>query len=199
MSKHPAPSEPESVFAAMRRQIAITPLPAPRRLTVRERLSQHPRVAISGASAVLAVGVAAIMLVATGSLTNAPPAFAITVTRHSVVIKLRDFDALGDLNATLAAEQIPVRAVPVVPGCTATANLVAAQGTIRRTIRAGSASGPGAIHVDVTHHPPPGDLLIVAEARRGHALLLPQLIHGPAPSCIAAGPGPPLSPAKAAP
>jgi hypothetical protein len=187
------------VFAAMRRLIATTPLPAPRRLTVRERLSQHPRLTVSGASAVLAVGVAAIVLVATGSLTNAPPAFAITVTRHSVVIKLRDFEALSDLNARLAAENIPVRAVPVVPGCTATASLVAAQGTIRRTIRAGSASGPGSIHVDLTHRPPPGEMLIVAEARHGHALLLPQLIKGPAPSCIAVGPGPPFTPPKAAP
>ncbi|HEX3802432.1 MAG TPA: hypothetical protein VHV75_06300 [Solirubrobacteraceae bacterium] len=58
------------------------------------------------------------------ALTSAPPAFAVTKARDTVTIKLNDLGALGALNARLAAEKIPIRAVPVVAGCTAPAQAV---------------------------------------------------------------------------
>jgi hypothetical protein len=176
----------ESVFAAMRRQISQTPLPGPQPLTLWQRLASRPRLTASGAGALLAVAAATATLLATGGVTSAPPAFAVIVSGNSVTIKFRQFGALRSLNARLAAEHIPVRAVPVVGGCSATAEVIGANGPVRATIKAGSVSGPGTLHIDLTHRPPPGDTLVVGA--RGHSLLLPQEIEGPIPSCVGVGP-----------
>ncbi|MGH3265412.1 MAG: hypothetical protein ACRDNS_25850, partial [Trebonia sp.] len=63
------------------------------------------------------------------ALTTAPPAFAVTVSGNNITITLHQFGALNSLNARLAAENLPIRAVPVVSGCTATARMVGANGT----------------------------------------------------------------------
>lgn len=185
MSEPRIPGEQESVFAAMGRQIAVTPLPDRRPATLRQRLARHPRVTV-GAAGALAVAVAAVIF-ATGALTSAPPAFAVTVSGDSVTITLRQFSALSSLNARLAAEDIPVRAVRVVAGCTATARLVGANGPVSRTLHAGHVSGPGTLHISLTHRPPPGDTLVVG-ASGDHSLLFPQEIQGPVPRCIGVGP-----------
>lgn len=177
--------EPESVFAAMRQQIAVTPLPQPRRATLRQRLARHPRLAAGGVSALAAAAVAAAVL-ATGALTTAPPAFAVTVSSNSVTITIHQFAALKSLNARLAADNLPIRAVPVVAGCTATAQLVGAHGPVTSTIRAGYVSGPGTLHIALPHRPRAGDMLVIGW--NGHSLLFPQRIHGPVPSCIGIGP-----------
>jgi hypothetical protein len=169
----------------MRRQIALTPLPRTR-VTLRQRLSRHPRLTAGGAGVLVAAAVAAAAVLATGALTTAPPAFAVTVSGNSVTITLHQFGALKSLNARLAADDLPVRAVPVVPGCTATAQLVSAHGPVTRTIKAGYVSGPGTLHIDLTHRPPPGDTLVIGW--NGHSLLFPQRIRGPVPRCLGVGP-----------
>lgn len=175
--------EPESVFAAMGRQIAQTPIPDPPRATLRQRLASHPRLTAGSAGALIAATAAVVVILTTGTLTTAPPAFAITVSGNSVTITLHQFGALNSLNARLAAENLPVRAVPVVPGCTATARMVAANGTVTGTIRAGYVSGPGTLHISLTHRPRPGDTIVVGAAG-DHSLLLGQEIEGPVPRCI---------------
>jgi hypothetical protein len=186
MDQQHATNEPESVFAAMRRQIAVTPLPGPQPATLRQRLASHPRLTASVVGALVAVATAAAALFATGAFTSAPPAFTVTLTGNSVTITLKQFGALNSLNARLAAENIPVRAVPVVAGCTATAQVVGANGPITRTIKAGYVSGPGTLHIGLTHRPPPGGTLVVGW--NGHSLLLPQEIEGPVPGCMGNGP-----------
>lgn len=186
MNEQHASGEQESVFAAMRRQIALTPLPRPQPATLRQRLASHPRLTAGGASALVAAAAAAVVLVATGALTTAPPAFAITVSGNSVTITLHQFGALKSLNARLAAENLPIRAVPVVPGCTATAQLVGANGPVTGTIKAGYVSGPGTLHIGPMHQLPPGDTFVIGW--NGHSLLFPHEIEGPVPSCIGVGP-----------
>lgn len=187
MNEQHVTDEQESVFAAMRRQIARTPMPGPQPATLRQRLVSHPRLTAGGAGALVAVAAAAAVVFATGALTTAPPAFAVTVSGNSVTITLHQFEALKALNARLAAENIPVRAVPVVAGCTATAELVGSNGPVKRTIKAGYVSGPGTLHIALTHRPGPGDTLVVG-ASGDHSLLFPQEIEGPVPSCIGGGP-----------
>ncbi|MHB1836165.1 MAG: hypothetical protein ACYCXW_14490 [Solirubrobacteraceae bacterium] len=186
MGEQHVTDEQESVFAAMRRQIALTPMPGPQPATLRQRLASHPRLSAGGASALVAAAAAAVLF-GTGAITNAPPAFAVTVSGNSVTITLHEFGALNSLNARLAAENLPIRAVPVVAGCTAIAQLVGANGPVTRTIKAGWVSGPGTLTIELTHRrPPPGDTLVVG-ASGGHSLLLPQEIEGPVPRCIGAG------------
>jgi hypothetical protein len=193
MNEQHLTDEQESVFAAMRRQIAQTPIPDPQPATLRQRLGSHPRLTVGGAGALVAVGTAAAAVFATGALTTAPPAFAVTLTGNRVTISLHEFGALHSLNARLAAENIPIRAVPVVKGCTATAQIVGAHGPITRTLKAGSTSGAAGITIVLKHRPPPGDTLVIAESRHGHSLLFPQKIEGPVPRCI--GVRPALGPA----
>jgi hypothetical protein len=125
---------------------------------------------------------------ATGVLTSAPPAFAVTTTADTVTITLNDVGALDALNAKLAAENIPIRAVPVIPNCTATAQEVGANGEAGapQTIEAGWASAPiGSMTIDLGQRPPPGDTLIVGISSDGlRALAFPREIEGPIPSCI---------------
>ena len=187
MSEPHIPGEQESVFAAMGRQIAVTPLPDKRPATLRQRLACHPRLTLGAAGALVAAGAVAAVIFATGALTSAPPAFAVTVSGDSVTITLRQFSALSSLNARLTAENIPVRAVPVVAGCTATTRRVGENGPVTRTIHAGYVSGPGTLHISLTHRPPPGDTLVVG-ALGDHSLLFPQEIQGPVPRCIGVGP-----------
>jgi hypothetical protein len=187
MNEHQVTNEPESVFAAMRRQIALTPMPGPRPATLRQRLTSHPRLTASVAGGLVAIAAAGAVF-ATGAFTSAPPAFAVTVTGNSVTITLHEFGALSSLNARLAAENIPVRAVPVVAGCTATARLVGANGPVTRTIKAGYVSGPGTLHIELTHRPPHGDTLVVGASSNGRSLLLPHEIEGPLPTCMGVGP-----------
>jgi hypothetical protein len=184
MNDQQVTGESESIFAVMRRQIALTPLPPPQRFTLRQRLARNPRLTAGGALAAAAAAAAAIL--ATGPLTTAPPAFAVTVSGTSVTITLHQFAALKSLNARLAADNLPVRAVPVIAGCTATAQLIGAHGPVTRTIKAGYVSGPGTLHIELTHRAPPGDTLVIGW--NGHALLFPQRIQGPVPRCIGTGP-----------
>jgi hypothetical protein len=177
----------ESLFAAMRRQIALTPMHGSQPAKLRQRLASHPRFTAGVAGGLVAVAAAAAAVFATGAFTSAPPAFAVSMTGDNVTITLHEFGALKSLNARLAAENIPIRAVPVVAGCTATAQFVGANGPVTRTIKAGYVSGPGTLHIRLTHRPAPGETLVVGW--NGHSLLLfPQKIEGPVPSCMGVDP-----------
>jgi hypothetical protein len=157
--------EQESVFAAMRRQIALTAMPDPQPATLRERMASHPRLAVGGAGAVVAAAAATL---ATGAFTSAPPAFAVTTTRDSVTITLNDVGALNSLNARLAAENIPIRAVPVVAGCTATAQEANGPAGASQTLEAGSPSGPiGSMTIVLLQRPAPGYTIVVGLSSGG--------------------------------
>jgi hypothetical protein len=181
MNEHRSPNE-QSVFIGMRRQIAMTPLPE-RSRSLRQR-TRSPRL-IAGSFGVLAAVFAASLV--TGVFSSAPPAFAVTTTADTVTITLNDAGALDALNAKLAAENIPIRDVSIVPGCTATAQTVGADGEAGppQTIEASSSRGPsGSMTIEINQQPAPGDTLIVALSSDGRGHLFPHEISGPVPRCI---------------
>ena len=178
------PPNEQSVFVDMRRQIALTPLPDLGARSLRERLTARPRLVASGFGALIAVFAA---ILATGVFTNPPPAFAVTTTADTVTITLNDVGALDSLNAELADENIPIRAVPMTPGCTATAQEVGANGQAGapQTIEAGTASAPiGSMTIELGQQVAPDDTLIVGISSDGYRTLFPRTISGPIPSCI---------------
>ena len=180
MTEHHSPDE-QSVFVGMRRQIAMTPLPE-RSPSLHERV-RSPRLIAGGFGALAAVFAASLV---TGVFSSAPPAFAVTTTADTVTITLNDAGALNALNAKLAAENIPIRDVPIVPGCTATAQQVGANGEPgpAQTIEAGTSSGVGTMTIEMNQQPAPGDTIIVALSSDGTRTLFPHQISGPVPSCI---------------
>jgi hypothetical protein len=186
MNEQQFAEDQESVFAAMRRQIAVTPMPAQQNRTLRERVSARTRLALSGGIGALIA--AAVVAVATGVFTGATPAFAITTTSGGLRITLNDFGALPALNAKLAAENLPIRVVPALQGCTATARKVGANGSLTapQTLHAGRASTPiGSIGIEHLRRPPAGYIYIVGiSSDRKSVMAFPQEIEGPVPACV---------------
>jgi hypothetical protein len=175
----------ESVFAAMRRQIAVTPMPAQQNPVLRKRVSGRARLALSGG--IGAVIAAAVVAAVTGVFTGAAPAFAITTTSSRLFITLNDFGALPALNARLAAENLPIRVVPAIAGCTATARAVGPNGSVSaQTLHAGWASTPiGSIGIERLRRPPAGYIYIVGiSSDRQSVMAFPREIKGPVPACV---------------
>lgn len=176
----------ESVFAAMRRQIAVTPMPAQQSRTLRKRVSGRTRLALSGG--IGAVIAAAVVTAATGVFTGATPAFAITTTSSRLQITLNDFGALPALNARLAADSLPIRVVPALAGCTATAQEVGVNGSITapQTLHAGRASTSiGSIGIAHLRRPPAGYIYIVGiSSDRQSVMAFPREIKRPVPACV---------------
>lgn len=183
-----------SLFGEMGHQIHVTPMPAPR------RLPRGPAVRFAGRRRILAGGttgaVAAVSaaVLAIGAATSVPPAFAVTNHQDgSVTITLNEITAVSALNAKLASMGIAVRAVPVVSGCNAPAQVVGADGSIQpattlavnqlptnpRTGRAGTVRA-------ITVAPPHalGQTEILAASSTGIDLL-GQTVQGQVPSCVA--------------
>jgi hypothetical protein len=178
-------NQQESIFVAMRQQIAAAPMSVTQPAARRPRVMSRARLALGGAGALAAA--AAVALV-TGIFANTPPAFAITITTYGVVIRLNEFSALSSLNAKLTAKGIPLSVVPAVRGCTATATIVGANGSVHppQTLLAGHASGPiGAIGIQHLHRPAPGDTFVIAISRdHRSASALPREIRRPVPRCV---------------
>jgi hypothetical protein len=190
-----------SLIGAMRRQIQVTQMPAPRRLS-RARavgLAGHRRILTGGATAAAAVTAA---VVAISAATTAPPAFAVTGNQDgSVTITLNEITGVSGLNGELASMGIAVRAVPVVSGCTATAQVVGADGSLQPAStlsvsqlpanpRTGSQVALKAITIDPPHAS--GQTEILAASADGIALL-GQVVQGQVPSCVAPSAGPSTS------
>jgi hypothetical protein len=117
-----------SLLGAMRHQIEITQMPAPRRLLRAPAVlfAGHPRILAGGATAAVAATAA---VLAIGAATTAPSAFAVTDNQDgSVTITLNEITGVSAFNTKLASMGIAVRAVPVVSGCTATAQVVGPDG-----------------------------------------------------------------------
>ncbi len=184
----------------MRRQIHVTQMPAPRRLArfPAVRFAGHRRILAGGVSAAVAAAVAVLTI---GAATSAPPAFAVTNNKDgSLTITLNEITGVSALNAELASLGVAIRAVPVVAGCNAPAQLVGPDGSIQPAAtlavsqlpnnpRTGSASTLRAI----TLAPPrtPGQTAILAATTTGIDLL-GQTVQGQVPSCVApAGSTPP--------
>ena len=175
----------ESVFAVMRRQIAVTPMPAQQNSMLRKRVSGRARLALSGG--IGAVIAAAVVAAVTGVFTSAAPAFAITSTSSRLFIILNHFGALPALNARLAADNLPIRVVPAIAGCTATAREVGPNGSVSaHTLHAGWASVPiGSIGISRLQRPPAGYIYIVGiSSDRQSVMAFPREIKGPVPACV---------------
>jgi len=185
MNAQHSSGEPDSVFTAMGRQIALTPIPDPHPATLRRRLAGHPRLT-AGVGALIAAAAVTVVFFTTGAVTTAPPAFAVAVSRNSVTITLRQAAALKSLNARLAAENLPVRVVPVVPGCTATARVVGPNGgTVTRTVKPEHVvSHLFTLTIRWAPDVPAGGNNIVVGVADGHTLLTPVEVKGPVPSCV---------------
>lgn len=190
------------LLSAMRRQIQMTPMPEahrpPRVLTVRS--VARPRMLAGAATGAVAVTTAAVLAIS--AATTAPPAFAATSNPNGTVsITLNDITGVSGLNAKLASMGVAIRAVPVVSGCTATAQVVGADGSpqpaatlatsrLPNNPRTGSPATLNTITVD----PPttPGRTEILAASTSG-VDLLGQTVQGQAPSCVAPGDSPPAA------
>lgn len=184
----------QSFLGTMRHQIETTQMPAPRRLSRAPgvRLAGRPRIVAGGAAAAVAVATAAVLAVS--AATSAAPAFAVTDNRDgSVTITLNEITGVSDLNAKLASMGIAVRAVPVVSGCTATAQVVGSDGSVKpaavlTVTRLGTnpRTGTAATLNQITVDPPrtPGQTEILAASSSG-LNLLGQVVQGPLPSCVA--------------
>ena len=184
-----------SLLDAMRHQIHITQMTAPRRLprVPAVRSAGHPRIVAGGATAAVAATAAVLAL---GAATTAPPAFAVTDNRDgSVTITLNEITGVSGLNAELASMGIAVRAVPVVSGCNAPVRVVGPDGSLQPAStlvvsqlptnpRTGSQSTLRAI--TVAPPPTPGQTEILAASNSGIDLL-GQIVQGQVPSCVAPG------------
>ncbi len=189
------PAEP-SLFGAMRHQIHITEMPVPRRLprVPAVRFTARQRILAGGATAV--VGVAAAAVVAFGAATSAPPAFAVTNNPDdSVTITLNEITGVSGLNAKLASMGVAVRAVPVVSGCNAAAQVVGPDGSPQpaATLAAGRLpnnprTGSQSTLDTITVSPPqtPGQTRVLAASTTGVDLLA-QSVQGQVPRCVAPG------------
>lgn len=191
-----------SLLDAMRHQIEATQM-APRR-----RLTRAPAVRFGGQRRILAGGAAAtvaavtVAVVAISAATTAAPAFAVTNNPDgSVTITLNEITGVSGLSAKLASMGIAVRAVPVVSGCTATAQVVMRDGSVQPAAALavtplGSnprTQSPATLN-KITTDPPqtPGQTEILAASSTGIDLLA-QVVQGQVPSCVAPASSTPTS------
>jgi hypothetical protein len=184
------------LFGAMRHQIHITQMPAPRRLprVPAIRFTARPRLLAGGATAVVGAAIAAVLAIS--AATSAPPAFAVTNNPDgSVTITLNEITGVSGLNAKLASMGVAVRAVPVVSGCKAPAQVVGPDGNLQpATTLAVSRlpnnprTGRQSTLQTITVAPPqtPGQTRILAASNAGIDLL-GQTVQGQVPSCVAPG------------
>jgi hypothetical protein len=192
-----------SLFGAMRHQIQITEMPAPRHLprVPAVRFTGRPRMLAGGATAAVAAASAAVLAIS--AATTTAPAFAVTNNQDgSVTITLNEITGVSGLNAKLASMGIAIRAVPLVSGCNAPAQVVGPDGRLQpastlavsqlpNDARTGSPFTLRAITVD----PPQtsGQTEILAASTSGIDLL-GQTVQGQVPSCVApAGSTPPAA------
>jgi hypothetical protein len=188
---NPMPGEMAPLsFEPVRRRMHDEPRHSPStRASRRAPLAGRRGLAVGGVTVLAVVAAALLVVLVTGALTSASSAFAITRTGESVKISLYRFEALGALNARLAAQGIPIRAVAIIPGCTATTREVGTGFVYPpRTLQAGTSSGGASITVVLKQRPAPGDTIIIGVERSGRAQLFPHKIKGPVPSCVAAPP-----------
>jgi hypothetical protein len=190
------------LLSAMRQQIHMTPMPAPRRLprVSAVRFAGRPRMLAGGATAAAAAATAAVLAIS--AATTAPPAFAVTNNPDgTVTITLSDITGVSGLNARLASMGVAIRAVPVVSGCTATAQVIGPDGSLQPATtlavsqlpnnpRTGSPSTLKAITLDSPQTP--GQTEILAASTTGIDLL-GQTVQGQVPSCVAPGGSPPAA------
>lgn len=189
----PQPDE-RSLFTAMREQIQATPMPAgARRGLATRRLAARPRVALGGIAATACGAVA--LAAGLGAFAGTAPAFAVTDNPDgSVTITLNDLNAIGALDAKLAAESVAVRAVPVEPGCTARASVVKngvagapqildAHPLVLLGATPPTGSGGGLISLTVDPPTAPGRTLLVAASGSGR-MVYSEEIQGPVPACV---------------
>ncbi len=183
-----------SLIGEMRHQIDITRMPEPRRFPrlPAVRFAARPRILAGGAAAAVAVTTVAIL--ALSAATTTPPAFAVTNNQDgSVTITLNEITGVSGLNAELASMGIAIRAVPVVSGCTATAQVVGGDGGLQpastlavtqlpNSPRTGSPATLRAITLAPPHTL--GQTRIVAASTTGIDLL-GQTVQGQIPSCVA--------------
>jgi hypothetical protein len=183
-----------SLLSAMRHQIEITKMPARRRVprSLAVRLAGRPRILAAGTTAAVAAATAAVLAIS--AATTAPSAFAVTDNPDgSVTITLNELTGVSDLNAKLASMGIAIRAVPVFPGCTATAQVVMRNGSVQSPatlavtpLGNNPRTGSPATLDTITVNPPqtPGQTEILAASTKGIDLL-GQVVQGQVPSCVA--------------
>jgi hypothetical protein len=164
-----------NVVDDMERQISATQLPAGSRLT-------RSRALLAGA----VTGLAAIAAVLTLTLTaaNPTPAYAVTVHQNrTATVTLRNYSSMGALNRRMEALGLPIRAVPVVRGCHAKADVV---GRTRRP------DGPTTLTmnprngriVSFTVNIPRAGRTLILGASKGGFYTHGDVIRGMVPSCV---------------
>lgn len=190
-----------SLFGAMRHQIHVTPMPVPGRFQRLSAVRFAGRLRMLAGGTAAAVAAASAAVLAMSAATTAPPAFAVTNNPDgSVTITLNELTGVSALNAKLASMGVAVRAVPVVSGCKAPAQVVGPDGSLQPAstlavsrLPNSPRTGTQATLQTITVAPPqtPGQTEILAASTTGIDLLQ-QTVQGQVPSCVApAGSGSP--------
>jgi hypothetical protein len=194
MTDHPSDTASNSFQAAMREQILATALPAPHnsRLLL-QRLNRWARPrrrqlgVLSGASMILAATIAVIVL-AFGATTNAPPAYALT--RHpdgSITITLSELTTgIPALNAKLEKLGIDETVIPITADCSTrgSGNLVMHPNPMYEYN--GSISTTYTPRAAQRHPAPPGFHYVLAAKRLPNGKLLGFIgaLKPPIPACL---------------
>jgi hypothetical protein len=150
-----------------------------------------------------ATGVAAAVTAAVLALGGAAPAFAVTRGADgSVQVSVSELSGVAGANAALQRMRIPVRVVPVRPGCPSMSSLPHPHLVQHPWISVGSGNGPGgrrSVTVKMSHTggvPAGSTLLLAFSTQGGLSQGAGGLISGPVPRCVTlpSGPGAPGAP-----
>jgi hypothetical protein len=178
------------VIAAMREQIAATPMPpAPRRLPA-SLFGGRPRV-LAGACAGVAALAGTLTLIFAGA--SSPRAFAVTTNPGgTTTITLNTLTAVSALNTELATADVHVRVAPVRAGCNDPVQ-IAGSDAPPATLQAQPQAGANSIQLSSTANPgpsapnltnvPAGQTLVLAASNSG-LQVVGQINQSTAPACV---------------
>jgi hypothetical protein len=173
--RQPGSSQPGSEAAA-------GTSPARRRLPAVRR----PVWLVTGAAGVAAAATAAVV-----TLGGAAPAFAVSRGADGTVqVSVSELSGVAGANAALHRMGIPVRVVPVRPGCRPMSSLPHPHLTEHPWVSVGSGIGPGGhrkVTVKMSHTggvPAGSTMLLAFSTQGGTSLGAGGLITGPVPKCV---------------
>jgi hypothetical protein len=168
---------------AARDRLSPLPIVEPRRLAGRPRVAVQPGRVLVGLAALASALAAVVIATTTGTAPSS--AYAVSQDANGTVhVSISDLMGVAGANAKLEGLGVPVRVVPVVPGCTAAGEIVLPPPPVK---------GPTAAHADagITVQPdqiPRGETLVLTARQEGAAMYLSYAFYrGAVPSCVAVG------------
>jgi hypothetical protein len=162
-----------------------------RAVSGREMTRSTPRRSrvLAGLSVALA-GLAAAAVLAIAGSSSTPPAYAVTRSGPGLItITLRQIDALGSLDAKLAAIGSRIRVVPVIHGCTAPVRSVSNDHVLPGPAKTLEASPDGGAISSMTleNTTIAGRTFVIGMSKNG-LREIDTVVVGPAPACVGDSP-----------